>query len=258
MATIFNPTPRTGATPRSARKIARTLSAVLVLLAAAAMLALTSAVRPLNVAAASDPNSAAARAEAQIGSRQWWGMCEAFTEWTYGISGYAPDAWTMYSWLGQPNRGADPNNIPRGALIFYYPSSANGQHGHTGISQGGGRVVSSLTMGSAVGIQSTSVNYPAVYAGWSWPPSSWMTSGDHWYRTLGNVNVRSGPGTGYSVVTTLANGTSINISCQTKSNSTPYNDPVWDRISSPVVGYITDYYASTPTAYDYSPGIPRC
>jgi hypothetical protein len=61
-----------------------------------------------------------------------------------------------------------------------------------------------------------------------------------------NLNVRSGPGTSYSIVDSLADGTGVNISCQTTGTSvsgTYGTSNIWDKIGSG--RYVPDAYIYT-------------
>jgi len=73
--------------------------------------------------------------------------------------------------------------------------------------------------------------------------------------TSGTVNERSGPGTSYSIVGTLSDGTSIQIACQTMGTNVD-GTSVWDQLASN--DYISDYYTNTPVSYGFSPPIPMC
>lgn len=78
-------------------------------------------------------------------------------------------------------------------------------------------------------------------------------------KTAGSpLNVRSGPGTGYSVVGTVASGTRVTIQCQTTGTTvtgTYGTSNIWDRIGSG--RYVADAYVLT--GYDsFIPGVPRC
>ena len=73
--------------------------------------------------------------------------------------------------------------------------------------------------------------------------------------TGGAVNERSGPGTSYSVVGLLPNGSTIEIACQT-SGSLVITNSVWDQLNNG--SYISDYYTTTPVPNNFSPQIPRC
>lgn len=60
------------------------------------------------------------------------------------------------------------------------------------------------------------------------------------------VNVRSGPGTGYSVVRVLPEGSMVHIYCQTSGTTVtgPYGTSnIWDNISNGQ--YISDAYVNT-------------
>jgi peptidase M23-like protein len=72
------------------------------------------------------------------------------------------------------------------------------------------------------------------------------------------LTVRSGPGTGYSSVGTVADGQTVRIACQTSGTTvtgTYGTSSIWDRIGSG--RYIADAYVYT--GHDgYVPGVPRC
>ncbi|MFC3500975.1 peptidoglycan DD-metalloendopeptidase family protein [Micromonospora krabiensis] len=72
------------------------------------------------------------------------------------------------------------------------------------------------------------------------------------------LTVRSGPGTGYSSVGTVADGTRVTIQCQTSGTSvtgTYGTSTIWDRIGSG--RFISDAYVYT--GHDgYIPNVPRC
>jgi uncharacterized protein YraI len=67
---------------------------------------------------------------------------------------------------------------------------------------------------------------------------------------------RSGPGTGYARVGSLAEGTWLDITCQVRSGSSVGGSTMWDLLSNG--GWISDYYTTTPVYNDNSPGIPIC
>jgi uncharacterized protein YraI len=65
-------------------------------------------------------------------------------------------------------------------------------------------------------------------------------------QASGGLLIRSGPGTGYSTVGSLANGTSITITCQTTGTTVNGNwgpTNVWDRL--PSGGYVSDGFVYT-------------
>lgn len=57
--------------------------------------------------------------------------------------------------------------------------------------------------------------------------------------TSGNLNVRSGPGTSYSIIGSLSNGTTVNIDGYTGT---------WMYIASPQIGWVSQDYLT-----DYTP-----
>ncbi|MEV0720726.1 peptidoglycan DD-metalloendopeptidase family protein [Asanoa sp. NPDC050611] len=72
------------------------------------------------------------------------------------------------------------------------------------------------------------------------------------------LTVRSGPGTSYASVGTVADGARVTIQCQTNGTSvsgTYGTSTIWDRIGSG--RFISDAYVYT--GYDgFIPGVPRC
>ncbi|MEV1331968.1 peptidoglycan DD-metalloendopeptidase family protein [Micromonospora costi] len=72
------------------------------------------------------------------------------------------------------------------------------------------------------------------------------------------LTVRSGPGTNYAAVGTVADGTRVTIQCQTSGTTvtgTYGTSSIWDRIGSG--RFIADAYVYT--GYDgYIPNVPRC
>ncbi|WP_200214837.1 M23 family metallopeptidase [Micromonospora coerulea] len=73
-----------------------------------------------------------------------------------------------------------------------------------------------------------------------------------------DLTVRSGPGTGYTAVGSVADGTTVTIYCQTSGTTvtgTYGTSSIWDRIGSG--RYVSDAYVQT--GYDgYIPNVPRC
>lgn len=73
----------------------------------------------------------------------------------------------------------------------------------------------------------------------------------------GSLNVRSGPGTGYAVAGSVADGATVKIYCQatgTTVTGTYGTSSIWDRIGTNQ--YVSDAYVNT--GYSYIPGVPRC
>jgi hypothetical protein len=76
--------------------------------------------------------------------------------------------------------------------------------------------------------------------------------------TGGNgLNVRTAPSLGAGLVANLRDGTAIDIVCQTRGDDV-MGSTMWDRIEGPVVGYLADYYTTTPVVNNPSPGLPGC
>jgi Bacterial SH3 domain len=69
--------------------------------------------------------------------------------------------------------------------------------------------------------------------------------------------VRAGPGTAYRVVGSLPYGTHVTIACQTMG-AMVIRSAVWDQVSSPIAGYVSDWYVSTPNVGSFSPGYRVC
>lgn len=85
------------------------------------------------------------------------------------------------------------------------------------------------------------------------------TTGSGTVNTSGTaLTVRSGPGTGYTAVGSVADGTRVTIYCQTTGTSvtgTYGTSTIWDRIGSGQ--YIADAYVYT--GHDgFIPNVPRC
>jgi hypothetical protein len=85
------------------------------------------------------------------------------------------------------------------------------------------------------------------------------TAGSGTVNTAGSpLTVRSGPGTTYAAVGTVADGAGVSILCQTAGTTvtgTYGTSSIWDRIGTG--RFISDAYVQT--GYDgYIPGVPRC
>ncbi|SCL41594.1 SH3 domain-containing protein [Micromonospora pallida] len=85
------------------------------------------------------------------------------------------------------------------------------------------------------------------------------SGGNATVNTAGSpLTVRSGPGTGYAAVGTVADGTRVTVQCQTTGTTvtgTYGTSNIWDRIGSG--RFIADAYVYT--GYDgFIPGVPRC
>jgi hypothetical protein len=74
------------------------------------------------------------------------------------------------------------------------------------------------------------------------------------------VNVRNAPSLGAQVISTLSEGATIDISCQTTGDTATGtlsdSSDIWDGLAGG--GYISDLFASTAGIGAFTPGIPRC
>jgi surface antigen len=102
-------------------------------------------------------------------------------------------------------------------------------------------------------------NVPLVLAGlliFATGMASADTNRDHIANTQGRgVNVRLGPSQQTSAIGNLSEGAAITIACQTTGDDVN-GSPIWDKLDTG--GYLSDYYTSTPTIGNFSPGIARC
>jgi hypothetical protein len=80
------------------------------------------------------------------------------------------------------------------------------------------------------------------------------------YSTTASVNVRSGPGTGYSVTGTEPNGAQFTLLCQWQGGTNIGGNATWDDVTfaNGLTGAITDYYTTTPSWNSYAPGTGAC
>lgn len=77
----------------------------------------------------------------------------------------------------------------------------------------------------------------------------------------GSVAVRTGPGTGYAVKTRLKRGTRVYIACQARATRMDgpraRNWPWWNRITSPVWGWVSDAYINSGSGNRAAPTCPN-
>ena len=76
--------------------------------------------------------------------------------------------------------------------------------------------------------------------------------------TSGTVSEYKGPSSRNRVAGTLKDHANINIVCQTSGSQVGYPEytVVWDRLTNG--SYVSDFFTTTPTPYDFSHSIPRC
>ena len=75
--------------------------------------------------------------------------------------------------------------------------------------------------------------------------------------TGGTLHVRTAPSLSAAMVGGMRDGTWIDIVCQT-TGDTVVGSNIWDKIDSPYVGYVADWYTTTPAVGKFSPGLPVC
>jgi hypothetical protein len=76
-----------------------------------------------------------------------------------------------------------------------------------------------------------------------------------------SLAVRSEPTTKAAVAGQLANGTRVTISCQATGErvvTTGASSAVWNKISEPKAGWISNLYTSAVTKDAFTAGVPRC
>lgn len=76
--------------------------------------------------------------------------------------------------------------------------------------------------------------------------------------TGGTLHVRTAPSLGAGTVGEMHDGTPIDIVCQTTGDRVVGSN-IWDKIDSPYVGYVADWYTTTPEVGKYSSkDLPVC
>jgi hypothetical protein len=75
--------------------------------------------------------------------------------------------------------------------------------------------------------------------------------------TGGTLHVRTAPSLSAPIVASLPDASSIDIVCQTRGDQV-VGSTMWDRIDSPVSGYVADWYTTTPVVNNPTPGLPDC
>jgi len=114
---------------------------------------------------------AAAWALNQIGSQDYYNLCERFIENAYGTSGRygsAAAAGNALDW------GTDPSQADVGDLVFFKPDPSNGGYGHVGIYLGNGEMVSATNKGITRDNFLTSPYWKNLFVGFGDPPEQWQ------------------------------------------------------------------------------------
>ena len=126
-------------------------------------------------------------------------------------------------------------------------------------------VVSGLTPGSTYSFEIQSHNANGSSA-WSAPvtgstlspppPSYFVGVVDASWSGASCANERTGTSTSSGLVTCVANGTHVNIACQTSGQVVNQNYGVWDRLDNG--NYIWDALIGNTTSLNWTASIPRC
>jgi surface antigen len=107
-----------------------------------------------------------------------------------------------------------------------------------------------IAVGAVAAGTLVAVAVPAQAAG----ITAYHVAGTH---RAGSLVVRNPGGSGVATIATLADGTSVTIDCGVRGRSVR-GDTVWHHITSPVTGYIADYYTNTPRSHRLLSGEPTC
>jgi hypothetical protein len=75
--------------------------------------------------------------------------------------------------------------------------------------------------------------------------------------TGGTLHVRPEPSLSAPIVADLPDGTMIDIVCQTTGDNV-VGSTIWDKIDRPAVGYVADWYTTTPAVGKFSRGLSVC
>ncbi len=75
--------------------------------------------------------------------------------------------------------------------------------------------------------------------------------------TGGTLHVHTAPSLTAPIDGNLPDGTSINVTCQIRSDLVG-GSTMWDRINYPVVGFVADWFTTTPAVNSPTVGLPEC
>ena len=189
---------------------------------AGVVLATASPVAP-TVAAATPADRVISIASAQLGDPWVWAAtgpnafdCSGLVVYAFRQAGYGArigdgryrSGYALLTWFR--SRGLTSGSGSRGDLVVY------GGGSHVGIYLGNGRVISTLTSGVSIhGLHAVTARFTTfLRTGMSSGTDTAGSAGSgaavaiaqHYRYTTGNLNMRSGPGTGYGALTVLPTG----------------------------------------------------
>lgn len=80
------------------------------------------------------------------------------------------------------------------------------------------------------------------------------------YSLTGTVNVRTGPGTTFGVITTKSSGSSFTLNCQWQGGTNVGGNKTWDYVTftDGTRGAVSDYYTTTPSFNSFAPNNSQC
>jgi cell wall-associated NlpC family hydrolase len=114
---------------------------------------------------------AASWALSQMGSRDFYNLCQRFIENAYGTSGQYRSAAAASNAL---MKTADPGAADVGDLVFFRPDASNGNAGHVGIYLGNGEMVSATNSGVTRDNIFNSPYWSKLLVGFGDPPDQWQ------------------------------------------------------------------------------------
>jgi uncharacterized protein YraI len=168
-----------------------------------------------------------------------WDAPVATVAYTYGLSSTGP-----------VNARSGPGRSYQVVKVYPAGSSVRVVCQAPGSTVGSTRVWDKLTDGTYVSdlyvSTPSSTGYSEPVARCRYPYQVTATDG---------ANVRSGPGTSYSLTGRLPSGSLAWVTCQ-QAGSKVGTTRIWDKIS--YRHWVTDYYVATPSSTTYSQPAPRC